>query len=94
MTLGSTPADRIVREVRERKPATYLRAALENAPVREVKPVEESELPFEFNPPRHYIATANVDFVVRARRDPAFRRALQGAHMILCDGTPLLWVSR
>ena len=43
---------------------------------------------------QHYVATANVDFVVRARRDPEFRRALQGAHMILCDGTPLLWVSR
>lgn len=42
----------------------------------------------------HYVATANVDFVVRARRDPAFHRALHGAHMILCDGTPLLWASR
>lgn len=42
----------------------------------------------------HYIATANVDFVVRARRDPRFRRALLGANMILCDGTPLIWTSR
>jgi len=42
----------------------------------------------------HYVATANVDFVVRARQDSEFRRALCGAHMILCDGTPLLWASR
>ncbi len=42
----------------------------------------------------HYVATANVDFVVRARRDPRFRRALLGSHLILCDGTPLIWTSR
>jgi len=42
----------------------------------------------------HYVATANVDFVVRAGRDPRFRRALLGAHLILCDGTPLVWASR
>ena len=41
--------DRIVREVRERKPQGYLRAALEagNA-VRESRDVAEAELPFEF----------------------------------------------
>jgi len=42
----------------------------------------------------HYVATANVDFVVRAGRHPRFRRALLGAHLVLCDGTPLLWASR
>src|SRR5258708_2338267 len=42
----------------------------------------------------HYVATPNVDFVVRARRDPRFRRVLLGAHLILCDGTPLIWASR
>src|SRR5437773_1563242 len=42
----------------------------------------------------HYIATANVDFVVRARHDPRFRKVLLGAHLILCDGTPLIWTSR
>ena len=42
----------------------------------------------------HYVATANVDFVVRAGRDLHFRRALLGADMILCDGTPLVWASR
>src|SRR4051812_12907362 len=42
----------------------------------------------------HYVATANVDFVVRAGHDPRFRRALLGAHVVLCDGTPLVWASR
>jgi putative oxygen-independent coproporphyrinogen III oxidase len=40
--------DRIVREVRERKPQGYLRAALQGNAVWETKEVAESELPFEF----------------------------------------------
>jgi len=40
--------DRIVREVRERKPASYMRAALEGNAVRETREVELGELPFEF----------------------------------------------
>lgn len=42
----------------------------------------------------NYIATANVDFVVRARRDSKFRNALLDANLILCDGVPLVWASR
>jgi len=40
--------DRIVREVRERKPQGYLRAAAEGKAVWESREVAESELPFEF----------------------------------------------
>ena len=40
--------DRIVREVRERKPQGYLRAALEGNAVWETRDVAEAELPFEF----------------------------------------------
>jgi oxygen-independent coproporphyrinogen-3 oxidase len=40
--------DRIVREVRERKPQGYLRAALSGDAVRESREVQESELAFEF----------------------------------------------
>ena len=40
--------DRILREVRERKPQSYLRAALAGDAVQESRDVEESELPFEF----------------------------------------------
>ena len=42
----------------------------------------------------HYLATANVDFLVQAREDLELRRILFDADLILCDGTPLLWVSR
>ena len=41
----------------------------------------------------HYIATANVDFTVQAMEDPVLRRILLEADMVLCDGTPLVWVS-
>jgi N-acetylglucosaminyldiphosphoundecaprenol N-acetyl-beta-D-mannosaminyltransferase len=42
----------------------------------------------------HYLATANVDFVVQAQRDVELRRILFDAHLVLCDGTPLVWASR
>ena len=42
----------------------------------------------------HYIATANVDFLVQAQSDEALRRILLDAHLVLCDGTPLLWASK
>ena len=41
-------AERIVREERERKPASYMRAALEGGAMRSAHEVGESELPFEF----------------------------------------------
>src|SRR5947207_1322987 len=42
----------------------------------------------------HYIVTANVDFLVQARGDVELRRILTDAQLVLCDGTPLVWVSR
>ena len=42
----------------------------------------------------HYVVTANVDFLVQARRDAELRRILAGAHLMVCDGTPLVWASR
>jgi N-acetylglucosaminyldiphosphoundecaprenol N-acetyl-beta-D-mannosaminyltransferase len=42
----------------------------------------------------HYIVTANVDFVTQAQSDPELRRIFVNAHMVLCDGTPLVWASR
>lgn len=42
----------------------------------------------------HYIATANIDFLVQARADAELRRILFDAPLILCDGTPLVWASR
>jgi N-acetylglucosaminyldiphosphoundecaprenol N-acetyl-beta-D-mannosaminyltransferase len=42
----------------------------------------------------HYVVTANVDFLVQAREDVELRHILFEAHLVLCDGTPLLWASR
>jgi N-acetylglucosaminyldiphosphoundecaprenol N-acetyl-beta-D-mannosaminyltransferase len=42
----------------------------------------------------HYMATANLDFLAQAWRDVELRRILIEAHLVLCDGTPLLWASR
>lgn len=42
----------------------------------------------------HYIVTANVDFLTQAAHDVELRRILLDADLVLCDGTPLLWMSR
>ncbi len=42
----------------------------------------------------HYLATANVDFTVQALEDEELRRILFDAHLVVCDGTPLIWASR
>ena len=40
-----------------------------------------------------YIATANLDFAAQASRDVELQRILMDAHLVLCDGTPLVWAS-
>lgn len=42
----------------------------------------------------HYVVTANVDFLAQARADVELRRILMDAHLVLCDGTPVVWASR
>ena len=42
----------------------------------------------------HYVITANVDFLVQARRDAELHDILLDAHLVLCDGMPLVWASR
>lgn len=42
----------------------------------------------------HQIVTVNTDFIRLARRDPAFRRTLNGADLAVADGMPLVWLSR
>ncbi|HMJ66695.1 MAG TPA: WecB/TagA/CpsF family glycosyltransferase [Candidatus Binatia bacterium] len=42
----------------------------------------------------HYAVTANIDFCVQALQDVELRRILFDAHLVLCDGTPLVWASR
>jgi len=42
----------------------------------------------------HYVVTPNVDFLVQSTADTNLRQILQQAHLVLCDGTPLVWASR
>lgn len=42
----------------------------------------------------HQICTANPEFVMEARRNPAFRRVLAGADLVMADGVGLLWAAR
>ncbi len=41
-----------------------------------------------------YLATANLDFAAQASRDVELQRILVEAHLVLCDGMPLVWASR
>jgi len=43
--------------------------------------------------PRHLV-TANVDFLVQSLQDVELHRILTDAHLVLCDGMPLVWASR
>ena len=40
-----------------------------------------------------YVVTPNVDFLVQAQRDPELHQILGQAHLVLCDGKPLVWAS-
>lgn len=42
----------------------------------------------------HHLVTANVDFLVQSLNDVELHRILTDAHMVLCDGMPLVWASR
>lgn len=42
----------------------------------------------------HLLATANVDFLAQVQEDETLRRILIGADLVVCDGTPLVWMSR
>jgi N-acetylglucosaminyldiphosphoundecaprenol N-acetyl-beta-D-mannosaminyltransferase len=42
----------------------------------------------------HQLATANVDFLALADADPELHRVLTQADLVVCDGMPLVWMSR
>lgn len=42
----------------------------------------------------HLLATANVDFLAQVQKDEALRSILVDADLIVCDGTPLVWMSK
>lgn len=41
-----------------------------------------------------FIVTPNVDHICRFHRDAAFRAAYENARLVLCDGMPIVWVSK
>jgi N-acetylglucosaminyldiphosphoundecaprenol N-acetyl-beta-D-mannosaminyltransferase len=40
------------------------------------------------------VATANMDFVARARRDATLRRDLEASSLVVADGAPVAWLAR
>lgn len=42
----------------------------------------------------HLLVTANLNFLAQAQSDVELRRILLESDLVLCDGTPLLWISR
>ena len=40
------------------------------------------------------VATANLDFVARARRDRVLRADLATSHLVVADGAPVAWLAR
>jgi UDP-N-acetyl-D-mannosaminuronic acid transferase (WecB/TagA/CpsF family) len=75
----------------ERSPIALLGVPFDNVTTAEaldlIQAMIESRSP-------HYLATANVDFVVQASEDVELRRILLDAHAVFCDGMPLVWASR
>jgi N-acetylglucosaminyldiphosphoundecaprenol N-acetyl-beta-D-mannosaminyltransferase len=74
-----------------RLPIAMLGVAFDNLTLREtVGRIEEMIASHR----SHYVVTANVDFLAVARRDVELQHILLNAHLVLCDGTPLVWASR
>ena len=42
----------------------------------------------------HYLVTANVDFTTQAYEDPDLKKIVFFADRVVCDGMPLVWLSR
>jgi N-acetylglucosaminyldiphosphoundecaprenol N-acetyl-beta-D-mannosaminyltransferase len=42
----------------------------------------------------HLVATVNPEFVMHAKKDPAFARVLEGAALCLADGMGVVWAAR
>ncbi len=41
-----------------------------------------------------FISTPNVNFLVASQKDVGFRRSIQNSHLVLADGSPVVWLSR
>jgi N-acetylglucosaminyldiphosphoundecaprenol N-acetyl-beta-D-mannosaminyltransferase len=43
---------------------------------------------------RLVVSTANINFVVAARKNPAFRQSVVNSQLSLADGMPIVWISK
>jgi len=41
-----------------------------------------------------YIVTPNLDHLVKLQKDSEFKKIYNEAHLVLCDGLPIVWISR
>lgn len=83
--------DRMLNGPRARAPIAILGVPFDNVTIADA--IEAIEQMVASREP-HYLVTANVDFVVQAQADVELRRILFDAHLVLCDGTPLVWASK
>src|SRR5580658_10916837 len=88
---AANPPGSRIQAGRESPPIAILGVAFNNVTIDETLSLIE-QMVLSRQP--HFLVTANVDFLVQARRDVELHRILLNAHLVLCDGTPLLWVSR
>jgi exopolysaccharide biosynthesis WecB/TagA/CpsF family protein len=55
--------------------------------------LSECERLLDQKEPKH-IVTANADFVAKAWKSPELKRIIVEAHRVLCDGQPIVWMSK
>jgi N-acetylglucosaminyldiphosphoundecaprenol N-acetyl-beta-D-mannosaminyltransferase len=89
--LRGNKVQRLMRSLGARPAIAILGVPFDNVTTAEA--IGSIERMIQSNQP-HYVVTANVDFLVQARSDIELRTILIEAHMVLCDGTPLLWASK
>lgn len=83
-------------EYRRLRPASHRRIELLDVPfdtVTMTETLDRVDSMIESRKP-HYIATANVDFCVQSKTDLELHTILKKADLVVCDGTPLVLLSR
>lgn len=76
---------------RNRKSVAVLGVPFDNLTIREALDAMEKQIEERGF---HQVATANVDFVVHAMRDPELQDVLCSCDLIVPDGMPIVWASR
>ncbi len=91
MTLGTTIRQPEIQSLPSRPSVAIMGVAFDPVTMEETLTLIDGMI--QARTPR-YLATANLDFAVQASSDLELRRILFDAHLVLCDGMPLVWTSR